>query len=191
MSDLQYRLNAQDQISSVNQEWLSFAEANEGRTLLPPEILGRPLWDFIADVETQHIYRVIHRRVRTLRVPVRLSFRCDGPERRRLLRLDILAGEGQELLYRVRTLKQEIRPPVPLLDPRRPRSETFVTMCAWCKRIAASPRRWLEVEDGVAALGLFDETRPPQITHGVCEECTVSLHQTLEGSRGHPVLGAL
>ena len=191
MSDLQYRLNAQDQISSVNQEWVSFAEANEGRTLLPPEILGRPLWDFIADVETQHIYRVIHRRVRTLRVPVRLSFRCDGPERRRLLQLDILAGDGLELLYRVRTLKEEIRPSVPLLDPRRPRSETFVTMCAWCKRIAASPRRWLEVEDGVAALGLFDETRPPQITHGVCEECTVSLHQTLEGSRDHPVLGAL
>ena len=189
MSELEYCLNAEDRISSVNEEWLSFAIANEGRTLLAPGILGRSLWDFIGDMETQHVYGVLHSRVRTLGTPVRLCFRCDEPARRRLLQLDILPRRDQELLYRVRTLKQESRPPVPLLDPGRPRQESFVTMCGWCKRVAVSPDRWLEVEEAVAALALFDEPRPPQLTHGVCEECSSSLSDILEGRRNNLVLG--
>jgi len=190
-SDLQYRLDAQDQICSVNEEWQSFAAANEARTLLPPDIIGRQLWDFIGDVETQHIYRVLHRRVRTLSVPVRLSFRCDGPERRRLLELDIHAEEGQGLTYQVRTVKEQLRPPVPLLDPKQPRSESFVTMCGWCKRVATPSRGWVEVEEAVGELGLFAEPRPPQLTHGVCEECSDSLWGTLQGTRDHLLLGGV
>jgi hypothetical protein len=188
-SDLQYRLDAQDKICSVNEEWHSFAAANEARNLLASDIIGRQLWDFIGDIETQHIYRELHRRVRTQSVPVRLSFRCDGPERRRLLQLDIHAEEGQELIYHIRTLKEELRPPVPLLDSRQPRSESFVTMCGWCKRVAAPSRGWLEVEEAVAELGLFAEPRPPQLTHGVCKECSESLWETLEDRRDRPVLG--
>jgi hypothetical protein len=191
MSELEYCVNAEDQISSVNEEWLSFAEANEGKALLPPAILGRSLWDFIGDMETQHIYGVLHTRVRTLGTPVRLSFRCDGPGRRRLLQLDILPQRDQELRYRVRTLKQEVRVPVPLLDPQRPREGSFVTMCGWCKRIAVSPRRWLEVEEAVAVLGIFDETHPPQLTHGVCEQCNESLSAVLNGGPDNPVFGGL
>jgi hypothetical protein len=191
MSELEYCVDAEDRISSVNEEWLSFAEANEGKTLLPPGILNRSLWDFIGDMETQHVYGVLHERVRTLGTPVRLSFRCDEPDRRRLLQLDILPHRDQELLYRVRTLKQKSRPPVPLLDPQRPREDSFVTMCGWCKRVAVSPGRWLEVEEAVAALALFDEPRPPQLTHGVCEECSRSLYDSLEGRQENPVLGGL
>jgi hypothetical protein len=191
MAELEYCVNAEDQISSVNHEWLSFAEANEGRTLLPPGILGRSLWAFVGDIETRHIYGVLHRRVRAHGRPVRLSFRCDGPERRRLLQLDILPQRDQELLYRVRTLKQEFRELVPLLDPQRPRQESFVRMCGWCKRVAVGPRKWLEVEEALAALGLFDEPRPPQLTHGICESCSESLSGILDGHQDSPVMGRL
>jgi hypothetical protein len=191
MSELEYCVNAEDKISSVNHEWLSFAEANEGRTLLPPGILGRSLWAFVGDMETQHIYGVLHRRVRAHGRSVRLSFRCDAPERRRLLQLDILPQRDQELLYRVRTLKQEFRELVPLLDPRRPRQESFVRMCGWCKRVAVGPRKWLEVEEAVAALDLFDEPRPPQLTHGICESCSDRLSAVLNGRQDNAVMGRL
>lgn len=191
MSDLLYQLNASDEISLVNDEWLVFARANDGEPLLPPQILGRPLWDFIADVETQHIYRLLHRRVRTGGEPVRLSFRCDGPERRRLLELSISAGVEEGLIYRVRTVREEDRKRVPLLDPHRPRSETFVTMCGWCKRVAAPPHGWLEVEEAVTALSLFAEPRPPQLTHGICAQCSEGLDQALGGELVQPVLGPL
>lgn len=191
MSDLLYHLNASDEISSVNEEWLVFARANDGEPLLPPQILGRPLWDFIGDVETQHIYRLLHRHVRTKGEPVRLSFRCDGPERRRLLELSISAGVEQGLIYRVRTVREEDRKPMPLLDPHRPRSETFVTICGWCKRVSAPPHGWLEVEEAVAALSLFAEPHPPQLTHGICGQCSQSLDQALGAKAVDAALGTL
>jgi hypothetical protein len=189
MADLEYCVNAEDRISSVNEEWLSFAAANQGRALLPPGVLGRPLWDFIGDIETQHIYGVLHGRVRAFGQPVRFSFRCDGPERRRLLQLDILSQPDEELLYRVRPLKEEARALVPLLDPQQPREESFVTLCGWCKRVAVPRGRWLEVEEAIVALALFDEPRPPQLTHGVCEQCSESLSDILNGRQDNPVLG--
>jgi len=189
--DLEYHVDAHDRISAVNEAWLSFAEANEGTALLPPEILGRSLWDFMGDLETQHIYQALHERVRTLNVPVQLCFRCDGPESRRLLELNIVAEEDQQLIYRVRTLAEDFRPAVPLLDPRRPRSETFVTICAWCKRVATGPRQWLEVEAAAAALPFFAESRPPQLTHGICEGCSERVQELLDGRRDNLILGGL
>jgi hypothetical protein len=191
VSDLLYQLNAQDEISSVNEEWLSFAQANEGTPLLAPWILGRRLWDFMGDPETEHIYRQLHRRVRAGHEAIRITFRCDGPERRRLLELDITAGSEGGLTYRVRTVREEDRPAVPLLDAHQPRSEEFVTMCGWCKRVSVGAGEWLEVEKAVVALSLFDEPRPPQLTHGICEECSLRLDQALEIDSVHLVLGAL
>ena len=191
MADLLYQLNAGDEISSVSEEWLSFARANDGEPLLPPQVLGRPLWDFIADAETQHIYRLLHARVRTLSTPVRISFRCDGPDRRRLLELDISPGSEHQLTYRVRTVREEDRPRVPLLDPQQPRSERFVTMCGWCKRVATPSGTWLEVEVAVDQLRLFAEPLPPQLTHGICRECSQQLTRTLKGDSIDPVLGNL
>ncbi|CAN5890525.1 hypothetical protein BH24GEM1_BH24GEM1_13150 [soil metagenome] len=191
MSDLLYHLNADDEITSVNEEWLAFAQANDEDACLPPQVLGRSLWEFIDDLETQHIYRQLHGRVRTRGKPVQVSFRCDAPERRRLLELRISAGAEQGLIYRVRTVRHQDRQPVPLLDPHLPRSERFVTMCGWCKRVAAPERGWLEVEDAVSALSLFAEPRPPQLTHGICDGCSRSLQQALTDDPVYPVLGRL
>ena len=188
MSDLLYELNARDEISSVSEEWLRFALANGGELLDRTQILGRLLWDFIGDVETQHIYRLLHRRVRAGGAPVRLCFRCDAPNRRRLLDLGISAGSESGLMYRVRTLREQERQPMALLKHDHPRSEHFVTICAWCERVAVPAHGWLEIEAAIAVLPALAEPRPPQLTHGVCEVCA----QALYGALGEePVSAAL
>ena len=188
MSDLCYELNARDEISFVNEEWLRFALANGGAPMDPAQILGRLLWDFIGDVETQHIYRLLHRRVRAGGAPVRLCFRCDAPDRRRLLDLGISAGSESGLMYRVRTLREQERQPMALLEQDHPRSEQFVTICAWCERLAVPAHGWLEIEAAIAVLPALAEPRPPQLTHGVCEVCA----QALYGALGEePVSAAL
>jgi hypothetical protein len=62
-------------------------------------------------------------------------------------------------------------------------------------RVVRARRRgtapWLEVEDAIAALALFAEPRPPQLTHGVCEECSESLSDTLHGRQDDAVMGRL
>ena len=191
MPDIEYHLNARDEFLSVNEKWVSFASANAGELLFPAEVLGRPLWDFIGDLETRHLYNLLHRRVRTRGDPVRLSLRCDAPERRRLLDLSISAAPDQGLIYRVRTVREEDRKPVSLLDPHLPRSASFATVCSWCKRVAAPPRGWLEVEEAIAALSLFSEPPLPQLTHGICDECSRSLLLALTIEPVHAVMGRL
>jgi hypothetical protein len=191
VSDLLYELNARDELSSVNAEWLRFALANGGEPLDPAQILGRPLWDFIGDMETQHIYRLLHRRVRAGGEPVRLCFRCDAPDRRRLLDLEISAGPEDGLIYRVRTLREQEREPMALLEPSPPRSEHFVTICAWCERVAVPAHGWLEIEAAIGVLPVLAEPRPPQLTHGICGVCAQALHGALGEEPVSAVLGQL
>jgi hypothetical protein len=191
MSDLLYRLNARDEISSVNEEWQSFARTNDGGDLLAGPILGRVLWDFIGDLGTVQVYRQIHRRVRADGVPVRLRIRCDAPARRRLLEIEISAASQSALVYRVRTLGEQSRDPVSLLEPQQARGEAFVKVCSWCNKMAAPPRGWLEVEAAIAALSLFADGRVPQLTHGICEQCVGILNDALADDRVNADLGRI
>ena len=191
MSDLLYELNARDEISSVNEEWLCFALANGVEPLDPAQILGRPLWDFIGDVETQHIYRLLHRRVRASGASVQLCFRCDAPDRRRLLDLEISAGPEHGLTYRVRTLKEQERQPPALLEPHPRHPEHFVTLCAWCNRVAVPAHGWLEIEAAIAAMPVLAGPRPPNLTHGICEVCSQTFHAALDQEPVRVVFGQL
>ncbi|MEP7177087.1 MAG: hypothetical protein ABI860_11095, partial [Gemmatimonadales bacterium] len=164
---------------------------NAGAPLSSPEILGRSLWDFVRDVDTQHIYRLLHRRVRGTGAPVRLHFRCDAPALRRLLALELSAVGDERLAYHVRIMREEARISVRLLEPHSTRSDEFVTVCSWCNRVAAPPEGWLEVEQAVAALGLFDDVQPPQLTHGICGACDSLLQDGIGGATAEVVLAGL
>ena len=49
MADIVYHLNADHELVLVNDAWSRFASANGGDdVLLPPMVLHRSLWDFIA-----------------------------------------------------------------------------------------------------------------------------------------------
>ncbi len=76
-------MSASDTIIAVNDKWTAFAAAHDGGALLPPTILGRSLWDFIADRTTILIYRRLFERIRAGAGPVRFGFRCDAPALRR------------------------------------------------------------------------------------------------------------
>lgn len=90
----------------VNEWWDSFAQENQGELLLASGILGRPLWEFISDMETRHIYRLLHRRVRSDGASIGISFRCDAPGRHRLLGLNISPLADECLEYRVSTIER-------------------------------------------------------------------------------------
>ena len=97
-------------------------------------------------------------------------------------------GPERGLIYRVRTLREQERQPVALLEPYLPRSEDFVTICAWCERVAVPAHGWLEIEAAIAVLPALAEPRPPQLTHGICEACAQVLYGALSEE---PVSAAL
>ena len=70
-----------------------------------------------------------------------------------------------------RLIREEPRETVPLLDEAVSRNDACIRMCSWCKNVAVD-EGWVEVEEAVARLRLFETDVLPQITHGVCDACS-------------------
>jgi len=163
-----YEIDAQGIICHVDGGWARFASANGGGALTAAHVIGRPLAEFMADHTTREIYdRLMQRALQGHRVEV--PFRCDSPGHRRWMRLQMTqAASG--LRFEVRTEREQAREPVALLDPGRRAGPGLLSMCSWCKRVAVAGE-WLEVEAAIETLGLFESSRLPRISHGICPEC--------------------
>jgi hypothetical protein len=186
--DVVYRIDAQDRIAFVNQEWDRFAAGNAAPDLQAPSILARSLWDFISDGTTRHLYRDILKRVRG-GGRARFPFRCDGPDLRRFLEMDASPLEAGSVEFRVRTLSVEPRAFQPLLDGGAKRSGEMVRMCGWCKKVSVDG--WVEVEEAIALLKLFESAELPMLTHGICESCDARMRTTMAVPRRAGGLSAI
>jgi hypothetical protein len=169
--DVVYTLDEHDHIVGVNAGWAAFATENDGTQLLPPAILGRALWDFITDTTTVQIYRRLFARVRAGVGPVKFAFRCDAPTKRRLLEMHIAQQPSGTLKCVVRSLRVEDRPAVPNFASAQTDSDALLRVCGWCKRTPDANGEWLEVEQALSRLALFQQPALPTITHGICEDC--------------------
>jgi hypothetical protein len=116
------------------------------------------------------------RRVRGELGAVDLPFRCDGPAVRREMDINIAPqASGSFVVFSARLRTEERREEFqPLLASETPRGEETLTMCGWCDRFLVEGD-WVEVEEAVTRLGLFQLPEMPAISHGVCPDCTQML----------------
>lgn len=177
-----YRLNSQDEFIYFNEEWVKFAVANDAVGLLPENVMGRRLWDFINEQTTEQLYREILDQVHAGR-PIRFNFRCDAPEYRRYMEMSITSRVGGEVQFEVRTVREEGRTRQELLDRRAPRASDMLRICGWCKRVDVGEGRWGEVEEAVTAFRLFERQALPMLTHGMCEPCFKTMSDELAERR--------
>ena len=162
----------------VNDEWLSFAHENGASHLTLDAVLNKSLWQFITDFDVQHLYTLIFNKVLADQLSVKIPFRCDSPDCRRFMEMEISPLSGNRVQIRNRILREEFREPVDLLNPAVNRSKELVRMCSWCKKIDVSPSNWVEVEQAVKQLNLFEAPTSPQLTHGICPTCYENVRKT-------------
>lgn len=176
-----YRIDASDRVVFVNDGWLAFAHANGTHSLERERVLDQPLWSFITGPETAHVYRMIFGAVRRSGAPAVIPFRCDSPDRRRYMSLRIAPWGRDGLELEGRSLREEPRSPVALLDAEASRGSDLLVLCSWCKRVRMGEAgdRWVDVEEAVCELRLFDEPRLPRLSHGICPSCTEGMEADL------------
>jgi hypothetical protein len=170
-----YEVNAMDEVQSVSRTWLEFAAKNGWSESSPEQIVGRSLWNFISGRQTQHLYAMLFRKVRARQEKVSFSLRCDSPDCRRFMSLEISPLEEGCLKLRGILLRSEARPVVKLLDSVIDRTEEFVTICSWCQRVCLPAGEWVEVEVAVDRLKLFESVALPELTHGICPPCEIEI----------------
>lgn len=166
-----YQVDCNDAVVFLDTAWLRFARANGAPELDTTELIGKPLWAFIADPETIELYHMLMAKARHTAQPVGVNFRCDAPSCRRMMRLEIAPCEDGGLIFTSLLVEEQPRPYQLLLNPSVPHSGEFLSMCSWCKQVHVDQIGWIEVEDAIDTLGLFDQPVLPQISHGICERC--------------------
>jgi hypothetical protein len=167
-------IDSHDHLVKVDDGYYRFAAENgwDGAG----DSLGRLLWDFVAGEELKKLQRMLLRRIRGEVRSVELPFRCDGPEVRREMNVEIAAhSAGRYVRFSARPRSEKRREQFqPLLSPDAPRGDQTLTMCGWCDRFLVDGE-WVEVEEAVARLGLFQRAELPAISHGVCPDCSEML----------------
>lgn len=184
-SPVHYRVDASNRITSVNPAWDHFARSNDGEHLVGESIVGQHLFEFITDATTRQLYHTMLDRVRDTRKPLLIHFRCDAPDRRRDMTLELRASDdGAAVDFVVHTLQEDDRSAVSLIDANAPRDGRLLRMCGWCKRVHLPTDAWVEVEEAIGPLEIFAGTTVPQLSHGICERCEDAVLQALGHTSG-------
>jgi hypothetical protein len=99
---------------------------------------------------------------------------------RRFMHMEMIHHTGSDgVCFKSTVERQEPREPVALLDPNSQRSTDVIIVCSWCKNIKIGDDQWVEIEEAVARLGLFNADYLPQLSHGICPACSESVWSEL------------
>jgi FixJ family two-component response regulator len=168
-----FSIDRQDAIVDVNDSWTTFALANDAPELVRDQVLQQSLWNFIVDATTRQLYDGLLLRVRR-GTPVRFPFRCDSPTARRHLEMRLTPGPDDTVQFESVVLASELRVQQPLWDRYVARREDLLRACSWCKRVDCAGE-WLEVEEAIDRLGIFERQDMPSLTHGICADCLAAM----------------
>lgn len=166
-----YTLDSSDHLTAIGGGWQEFARSNNGNSLTEEEILGRPLFDFIHGAEIRQIYKSIFTKVRETGRALKFTFRCDAPDMRRSMEINIAPLPDGGLEIRTDLLTEEPRRTVPVLEPDVPRTMEILPICCICGSVQSEAGYWVPLEEGCARLGLFESSCQPQLSHGYCPTC--------------------
>lgn len=179
---IEYEIDEQNHIVAVNRAWFDEARTAGDERLKDERVIGRDLWELIRDRSTRHLYETMITRAREKAQPVSFRFRCDTPDQRRLLHMEVAPRESGHVAFEVTLVESQSREEVALLRIGRAQGDAFIRMCGWCKRVPLPGDGWVEVEQALDAMHLFETTGPlPAISHGICPECMDKMLALEEG----------
>ena len=177
-------INDADEIVHVNDAWLAFARENNAPQLTATVVLNQHIWRFIQGQETSYLYQQIFSQVRAGKSPVKFPFRCDSPDCRRFMEMQLSLLPGGAIEFISHLLREEWREPLDLLDNSWDRSGEFLKVCSWCKKIHMPGQGWGEIEAAIVALDLFGHRPMPRMTHTICDSCRSALRLELPKEPG-------
>ncbi|MCX7109214.1 MAG: hypothetical protein NTX45_03590 [Proteobacteria bacterium] len=176
-----YRINERDEIVAVNDDWCRYASDHGWEGISPGNVMHRPIYNYIPDSTTSRIYQYLFKRVRG-GSSVRYKFNCESDSHRREMEMTVMAyGNGGEVEMKARMLSKQAKMLARSNSASNPDADEFIRACGWCCRIDMEGY-WMEVEEAVAKWGVFEFSRLPKLTHGICKDCFTDMIKDADSS---------
>ena len=169
-SVVEYSIDADDIVITVDEDWAAFARENDAPELVELDP-ARTLWSYFDSEEVRDLWRLLIERVRAKQAQARVPLRCDAPHMRRWFEMTITPEPDNIVHFRSVLVFEQPRPTVSLLGPHTERDNEApaVPVCSWCGK-GHDGSRWREIEELVRDLRLL-EILMPSITYGICPTC--------------------
>lgn len=174
-----YEVDASDRLLTTGGAWRSFALENDAPEIADDAVLGRPIWSFLAGAEIHSLYREVFAWVRTSERAFELEGRCDGPNDRRSLRLEIVPRADGRLGVASHVVEIGPRLHCPLLDRQISRSSESWEFCGICNRVEGPPGAWSDIEEASSAAGIEFGGPVPTLSPGLCGTCRAAVSASL------------
>ena len=180
-ASVEYHLDAKDRITGVNEEWDRFANRNGGDHLQSEALIGRSLHDFISGDVTKMFVNALLQSTRVTGKERTINYRCDSPDVKRYMAMDILPSGQGRLVSRHRTIQEvKMSTAITLVTATRA-SGVFIKRCSMCNRLSRNGESEVE-PDAAAAAGWFGEGAT-QVIYFVCKDC----QNVVQRFRGRPI----
>jgi hypothetical protein len=170
-----YWVDAADVIIAVNEEFSVSRAQHFGNG---EDVIGKSLWDFVRGRDTRHLYQLILKKARQTSRALTFAVRCDGPNIRRFTEMTVQQAAAGSVQFSHHTVREESRPLPYTPDEQSSKPGPMVTICSWCLRVELDKKRWAEIEEGAASLGLLNGP-PPQFSHAICSDCFAQAEQEI------------
>lgn len=169
-----YALDHRDRILWVGETWDEWARASSAPHLLTSEVVGRSLWTLIGDARLRALLGILLAKVRRSHAPLRLPFRCDAPDEKRWMEIEICAGPRDTVVMRTEQIDASPREVPPSMEWRlatdADEDDRVLWICSWCNAVLSRDDRWIELEEDLA----LDPRRyepTPAVAHRLCGRC--------------------
>lgn len=170
-----YTIDVDDRFALINRAALSWFAPGAGSA---QSLLGRSLWDFVAETQIRQLWQVLYSRARAAGVPVFVPMRADTASLRRLVDVELHPLADRSIRHIYECVWTEARAAIALLDPAYPRDERLLPSCAWCRRIQVRFGVWEEIEQAQQTLKIEAVETLPTLKPAVCASCKQSVLRT-------------
>ncbi len=175
-----YWLDEKNRIDEVsNEAWDDFARSNEGDLLVGGRVLGRPLLDFIAGDTTRMWVHALISYARLLGKQISREYRCDSPNERRFMRMDIMPVEGDRLRVDHWLVRSEPLEAVLEFVTAVDGDSVKAHRCSICNQLEIGGF-WVEPHPDVLAHAVPGEAMP--VVYTVCPSCQEALRKAPEAT---------
>ena len=138
-------------------------------------MLGLPLAPFLAGWNVMELYAAVFDRVRARQIAVTIPFRCDSPNGRRYMELEIAPRPEGRLHLTGHLVRSVAHPRIPLLDLKQRRNSQWRIICSICRRLKMPEGRWLEIEEALDDPYAIPAEGLPCLSHDVCPTCVAMM----------------
>lgn len=168
-----YTIDKKNKIVGTSSTWDEFALENDGGEIVSKKVIGRSIWNFVKGDHTRMWLQTVFELVRLKGESIERPYRCDSPDVRRFMKMNISPLPDGKIKLEHEILKTEERER-PVVFKYSPESGSKIRFrCSLCGKIKVG-NDWAEPDESDYK-EIIQKYGGIIVAYTICPECKTTL----------------